>query len=131
MRVRILGTRPAPASIRDLFSRMVRGRAPATIVERREIPYWQERGWTRRGREYEGAYRTPFTSFRGRIEDRRTSSPEFFLFDPSPEIKASGHWCCFTSRGGGWYLVHMARRPKDVSSGIITIERLITEAYQK
>jgi hypothetical protein len=26
--------------------------------------------------------------------------------------------------------VHMARRPKDVSSGTMTIERLITEAYQ-
>jgi len=32
-------------------------------------------------------------------------------------------------RGDGWYLVHMGRQPKDLSSGIITIERLISEAY--
>ena len=46
MRVRDLGSRPAPNAIRELFSRMVRGHAPAIFVRRREIPYWQERGWT-------------------------------------------------------------------------------------
>jgi hypothetical protein len=131
MRVKLLGTRPAPVSIRNLFVRLVRGHGPAITVERREIPYWQERGWTRRGREYEGAYRTRFASFRGRIEEHRSGSIEFFLFNPSAEIKASSHWCCFASRGSGQYVVHMGRRPKDVSSGIITIERRITEAYQK
>ena len=32
--------------------------------------------------------------------------------------------------GEGWYLVHMGQRPRDISSGILTIERLITEAYE-
>ena len=47
------------------------------------------------------------------------------------EIRSHSHWICFTSRGSDWYAVHMARRPKDVSSGIITIEQLIREAYER
>src|ERR1700730_14350941 len=45
MRIKDLGTRPAPASLRNLFSRVVRGQAPVTQVQRRQIPYWQERSW--------------------------------------------------------------------------------------
>lgn len=130
MRVKYLGTRPAPGSIRDLFSRMVRGHGPAIAVERREIPYWEEHGWTRHGRTYTGSYQTPYATFQGRIEEGWSGGLTFFLFNPSQEIKNASHWCCFAHRGKEWYLVHMARRPRDVSSGIITIERLITEAYE-
>jgi hypothetical protein len=28
-------------------------------------------------------------------------------------------------------MVHMAKLPRDVSSGVLTIERLITEAYEQ
>ena len=38
MRVKDLGTRPAPLSIREAFSRIVRGHAPAITVQRRELP---------------------------------------------------------------------------------------------
>ena len=130
MRVRELGTRPAPVSIREIFSQLVRGHGPAIAVLRREIPYWQERGWTRRGREYTGSYQTPYAAFQGRIEEGWSGHINFFLYRPSPQIQNCSHWCCFAPFGNEWYLVHMARRPKDVSSGIITIERLITEAYQ-
>ena len=108
---------------------MVRGRGPAILVQRREIPYWRERGWTRDGSKYTGSYQTPYGAFQGWIEERWSGSINFFLYRPSAEIQRHSHWVCFTARGDDWYLVHMARRPKDVSSGIITIERLITEAY--
>ena len=65
MRVKDLGTRPAPASIRELFSRVVRGHAPAIPVHRRQISYWQERGWTQTGSRYTGAYQTPYAAFQG------------------------------------------------------------------
>ena len=130
MRVRVLGIRRAPVSIREIFSRMARWRGPAITVERREIPYWQERGWTRHGDRYTGSYRTPYGTFQGRIEEGRSGSINYFLLSPSREIRNCSHWVCFAPRGGDWYLVHMGRRPKDVSSGIMTIERLITEAYQ-
>ena len=130
MRVKELGTRPAPVSMRKIFSQLVRGHGPLIFVQRREIPYWQERGWTRNGRTYTGSYQTPYAAFQGRIEEEWSGHLNFFLYRPSREIQHCSHWSCFASRGGDWYLVHMARRPKDASSGIITIERLIAEAYE-
>lgn len=130
MRVRELGSRPAPNSIREAISRVVRGHAPLIKVQRREIPYWRERGWTYHERNYTGVYQTPYAAFHGRIEERWSGNINFFIHNPSAEIRRHSHWVCFMPRGSQWYLVHMGRRPKDVSSGIITIERLITEAYE-
>jgi len=130
MRVKDLGTRPAPASLLQVFERMMRGHAPAIPIERRQIPYWQEHGWKRSGNIYEGSYQTPYVAFQGWIEQQRSGYVDFYIYNPSREIRGHSHWTCFQHRGNEWYLVHMARKPKDVSSGIITIERLITEAYQ-
>ncbi len=130
MRIKDLGSRPAPASIRDLLSRVVRGRGPLVSVERRQIPYWQERSWTRNGNTYTGNYQTPHAAFCGHIEEHRGGHIDFYLYKPSDEIRGHSHWSCFQHRSNDWYLVHMSRRPADVSSGIITIERLITDAYQ-
>lgn len=130
MRVRDLGTRPAPASLREMLSRVVRGQAPAIRVQRRQIPYWQERGWTAQGNRYTGSYQTPYAAFQGWIEQERSGRINYYLYNPSDEIRRHGHWTCFQHRGNDWYLVHMAREPTDVSSGIMSIERLITEAYE-
>ncbi len=130
MRVRDLGSRPAPASIRQFFERIVRGRGPAIPVERRQIPYWQERAWTRRGNTYNGSYQTPQGAFWGQISEHRGGHIDFMLYQPSEKIRSCHHWACFQDRGNGWYLIHMAKQPRDVSSGILTIERLITEAYE-
>ena len=131
MRIRHLGTRPAPASLRNLFSRVVRGQAPAIPVARREIPYWQERGWTLEGKAYAGNYQTAHAAFQGWIEPEHSGHLNFFLHNPSCEIRRHSHWTCFQHRGNDWYLVHMGRQPKDVSSGVMTIERLIKEAYEQ
>jgi len=131
MRVKELGTRHAPSAIREMFSRVVRGHGPSISVVRREIPYWRERGWTRDGNNYTGWYQTPDAAFHGWIEDSWSGNINFFLYNPSAQIRRHSHWSCFAPRDGEWYLVHMARRPKDVSSGILTIERLIREAYQQ
>jgi hypothetical protein len=129
MDIKDLGTRPVPASLRDLIARVVRGQGPATIVQRRQIPYWQERGWVRQGNVYTGSYQIPRGAFHGRIMQERTHI-DFLLYHPSDEIRRHSHWTCFQHRGNDWYLIHMGKEPKDVSSGIITIERLITEAHQ-
>ena len=131
MRVKDLGTRTAPASIRELLSRVVRGQTPAIPVRRREIPYWQEHGWNRQANVYTGSYHTPYAAFQGWIEQERSGHIHFCLYNPSDEIRRHSHWTCFQHRGNDWYLIHMGRQPKDVSSGIITIERLITEAYEQ
>ena len=131
MRIKDLGTRPAPASLRDIISRWARGHAPATPVQRRELPYWQEHGWIQENNTYTGNYQTPYASFQGWIEQERSGQINFFLYNPSAEIRSHSHWTCFQHRGQDWYLIHMGRQPRDVSSGIITIERLITEAYEQ
>ena len=130
MRVREMGTRPAPASIRDLFSRVVRGRGPTIPVQRRQIPYWQEHGWTRQRDMYSGSYQTPYSAFWGQIIEHRGGHIDFLLYNPSQEIRGHSHWTCFQHRGNDWYLIHMSREPKDISSGIITIEKLIKEAFE-
>jgi hypothetical protein len=131
MGVKNLGTRRAPASLLQKFERVMRGHAPAIPIERRQIPYWQEHGWKRSGNVYEGAYQTRYAAFQGWIEQQRSGDIDFFLYNPSGEIRSHSHWTCFQHRGNDWYLVHMGKKPKDVSSGIITIERLITEAYER
>jgi hypothetical protein len=108
-----------------------RGHAPAIPIQRRQIPYWQERGWKHDGKAYEGAYQTPYAAFRGHIEQERSGHIHFFLYNPSREIREHSHWTCFQHRGNDWYLIHMGKQPKDVSSGILTIERLITEAHEQ
>jgi hypothetical protein len=114
-----------------MFLRTIRGQGPATPVQRREMPVWQERGWTRQENVYSGNYQTRFGAFQGWIEQERSGHISFYLYAPSPEIQRHSHWTCFQHRGNDWYLIHMARQPHDVSSGIITIEKLITEAYQQ
>ncbi len=128
--IKDLGTRPAPVSLRDLIAKVVRGQGPAIAVERRQIPYWQERRWRRNGNVYEGSYQTPYAAFQGWIEQEQSGHINFYLYNPSQQIRGHSHWTCFQHRGNDWYLIHMARQPKDVGSGILTIERLITEAYE-
>ena len=130
MRIKDLGTRAASASLLEMFQRVKRGHAPAIPVERRQIPYWQERGWSQQENAYSGSYQTPYAAFQGWIEQEQSGHINFYLYNPSQQIRGCGHWSCFQHRGNDWYLVHMARQPKDVGSGILTIERLITEAYE-
>jgi hypothetical protein len=129
--IRDLGTRPVPASLRDLLSRFTRGQAPPIQVQRRPIPYWQERGWTQQEENtYTGNYQTAYGAFQGWIEQERSGRLNFYLHNPSQQIRGHSHWTCFQHRNDGWYLIHMGREARDVSSGIMTIERLIAEAYQ-
>lgn len=130
MRVKVTATRPAPLSIRELLTRMVRGQGPLEVVQRRQIPYWQERGWVRDGNRYSGSYQTRYGAFRGSIEQHGNHHFDFFIYDPPDALRRHSHWACFQDRRQGWYLAHMAKRPADVCSGIMTIERLITEAFE-
>ena len=131
MRITDLGSRPAPAFLRDVISRVIRGHAPIVAVQRRQIPYWQERSWTLQGNTYTGNYQTQFDLFWGQIVEHRGGRIDFMLYSPSEEIRRHSHWACFQHRGNDWFAVHMSRQPKDVSSGILAIERLITEAYSQ
>lgn len=130
MKIRDLGNRPASQAIREFLSRMANGHSKPIQIQRQAVPYWQQQGWTHNGQMYEGAYRTPFGAFTGHAVQRSARDIEFAIYQPCEEVLRGGHGSCFQHKGNGWYAVHMARRPADVSSGILTIERLIVEAYE-
>ena len=94
---------------RDSFAGGAGAQPPPFRVERRQIPYWQERGWTQQGNAYTGTYQTPYGAFQGWIEQERSGRINFYLYNPSDEIRSHSHWTCFQHRGNDWYLVHMAK----------------------
>jgi hypothetical protein len=106
------------------------GRRPAPVVGRLQIPYWQERGWKRTGWTYKGNYVTSYGAFTGWISQPGITEIQFYIQHPPACIFDSSHSKCFQSRGQGWFFVHMYRRPQDVSSGIVTIERLLADCYR-
>ena len=130
MKIRDLGNRPASQAIREFFSRVAPRRSKAIQIDRQAVPYWDQQGWIRNGHVYEGSYQTPFGAFRGHAHQRSAREIDFSLYQPSAEILRGSHGSCFQHQGNDWHSVHMARRPADVSSGILTIERLIVEAYE-
>ena len=130
MKVRVLSTKDAPSFLTRLFGQVLRGPAPSVAIRRSQIPYWQEQGWQQDGRTYRGTYKTAYGSFVGRIEQVRPGNFRLHIYEPPREIRNHAHWTCFQNLGNGHYRIHMSQMPSDVSSGILAIERLLTEAFE-
>jgi hypothetical protein len=130
MKVRILSTKESPSLLRRFIGQVLRGPAPTVAIKRSEIPYFQERGWRQEGRTDRGTYKSAYGSFIGRIEQVRPGNFRLYIFDPPPELRDHGHWTCFQLLGDRSYRIHMSRMPHDVSSAILAIERLLTEAFE-
>lgn len=93
-------------------------------------PYWQDAGWVRNGNFYRGCYQTAFGAYEGSIEQRSPSEFAFSILRPPQEVLGSSHGRCFNPRRRGWFEIHMSRRARDISSGIIAVERLIAECFR-
>jgi len=132
MKTRVIGQRPASGELRRMqFARVLRGPGPLVPIKRRELPYWQQQGWWKDGTGYSGRYQTVRGAFLGWIEQNSQNEFDYYIFQPPEELASHSHWTCFQDRGGpGWYYVHMAVPPADLSSGIMAVERILTEAYQ-
>lgn len=96
-------------------------------VERQVQEYWKKQGWTRRNGSYRGYYRTPAKSFKGEIK-KNGRGFEFFIFRLPKAVKSGGHGSCFQHLGGGKYWIHFSKNPRDLSGGIITVERILRES---
>ena len=131
MKINILSTKEAPRFLNRIFGQVSRGPAPSLAIKRSEIPYWRQQGWNQVGRTYHGTYKTPYGSFIGRIEEAGPRNFRLYIFDPPTEIRKHAHWACFQTKGDRSFRIHMSRMPNDVSSGILAIERLLTEAFEK
>jgi len=99
-------------------------------IRRHPLPYWQEAGWSRKGTVYQGNYQTRYGAYQGWIEERSPYQRSFYIFDPPQTVLSSSHGVCFQARDNRWFNIHMSRVPKDVSSGIVAIERLIVECFR-
>src|SRR5579864_2606195 len=95
-------------------------RPSAPIVQRQQLPYWQERGWKRKGWTYKGNYITPYGAYAGCVSQASLTEMQFYIQNPPQCIFSSSHGGCFSPQGyGNWFSIHMSRRPQDVSSGIL------------
>ncbi len=100
------------------------------VVERKEIPYWQERGWKPSDDLFEGYFRTRYGSWRGKAEVSPAGNVKMYICEPPKQLKEHDHWVCFNKRPKGWYFIHTVGRLKDVSAGIMQVEQILNEAFK-
>lgn len=131
MKVKVLSTKEAPSLLGRIMGQVFKRPAQAITVQRRQIPYWEERGWKQEGRTFRGTYQTAYGSFIGRIEQVRQGNYRLYILDPPEVLKKHSHWSCFQPQGDGRnFRIHLSRMPQDASSAILGIERLLTEAFE-
>jgi hypothetical protein len=103
------------------------------IIKRSPKTYLKQQGWRQTslslGSEWQGYYRSPYGSFKGRVGGS-ASYPRFYLYKPPEKLRKHPHWACFSSQGNDWYSVHFKRVPKDLDSGVMAVERIISEAMR-
>jgi hypothetical protein len=104
-----------------------------TIIRRSPKTYLSQQGWRKAflhsGSEWQGYYRTRFGSFKGRVV--ASNPPHFYLYKPPEALKLKHpHRACFSSQGNGWFSVHFRTVPRDIDSGAIAIERILTECMR-
>jgi hypothetical protein len=104
---------------------------PGLTGSNTENPYWIEAGWRKYNGAYEGYYFTRHGRWRGLVQESYSDMYIFYIFDPPKALKESSHWPCFILKGPGKYSIHFSKRPEDLSSGIISIEQLISESFKE
>lgn len=95
-------------------------------------PAWQEKGWKEVSPGiYQGNFKCPFGSFKGRVEFAGQRFRRSFIWGPPAELWRSRHpkAVCFSREGEGKYQVHMYDTPTSVDSAILNIERILNEVF--
>jgi len=96
-----------------------------------EKAYWQKNSWEKQNNEYRGYFKTKYGKWRGLIREVFAGEYVVYIHMPPSILEQSDHWECFMSKGNGLYFVHFSQKPKDVSSAIMAVEKVITEAFEK
>ncbi len=123
-----------PASLRVNSARKTTGNK-ITVVKANPLPYYRERGWTKKGKLIKGYYRTKLGSFMGAIELRPGGEHKFFIYHPPEAVLSGPHSACFNKAGktenGYKYSIHFRVHAKDIDSGIMAVERTIYESLKR
>lgn len=93
------------------------------------IPYWQSNGWVKTKKGYTGYYKTDFGKWWGLVQENYRGNYSFYILDPPDEVTNSEHGPCFFYLGDRAHFIHFSKKPKDVSSGILAIEKVICESF--
>jgi len=101
-----------------------------TLVQRAPTPYWKERGWQQQGPDFVGSFQTRFGSWPGFVKVSPSGRIEVFIRHPPDALQRHPHWPCFRVRNDGWFFIHPTHDVPDVSAGILSAEKTLTEAFQ-
>jgi hypothetical protein len=100
-------------------------------VKASSLPYHVERGWKKNSGIHRGYYRCRLGAFKGEIEERVNGDYKFFIYNPPKEVLTGHHKPCFTDNGNNRYHIHFVIDAKNIDSGVMAVERLLTESFQR
>ena len=102
-----------------------------TAVPRTTAPYWAERGWVRKEGVYSGEFQTPFGHWSGWIFQSPGGRIDTYIATPPCALERHPHWPCFRKQDNGWFFIHPISDVPDVSAAIISVEKTLTEAFNR
>jgi hypothetical protein len=99
------------------------------LVKGKPQPLWKKLGWTEKGSQFRGFYRTRFGSYPG-IVRRKGRQFIFYITDPPPILKIHPKWPCFVycGKGTNMFWINQRKFARDVDGGIMEIQSIIEEA---
>ncbi len=105
------------------------------VVKRAQEPYWQQRGWKqygskKSGSKYYGFYKVGLKEFEGKAEVSPFGRTKLYIKEIPKELEHHEHYPCFMKESNGWYFIHNNDNGNfDLSSGILQVEQILTEAF--
>ena len=98
----------------------------------RTSSYWEDAGWKESDDSLIGHYRASMNRYKGLVELKNSDYEPFvfYIYDPPDELIEGRHSACFHRREPDYlnkYWIHFSVKPRDVDSGIIQVERQLTE----
>ncbi|TVM03339.1 MAG: hypothetical protein CV087_05590 [Candidatus Brocadia sp. WS118] len=103
----------------------------AIDVKANKLPFHRERGWKNNAGIYRGYFRCRFGAFKGEIEERANEEYKFYILNPPTEVLIGAHKACFTSTGNGRFHIHFGINSNNLDSGIMAVERLLSQSLQR
>lgn len=101
------------------------------VVAYKTGPYHILHNWKAYEYGYKGVFHTQFGIWWGAVVKEYNGRFSFYIYEPPlDKIKKHKYGACFSYRGNGWYLFNFIIPPKDISSGILEIENILTESLQ-
>jgi len=100
------------------------------VVERSFISLLNKRNWKKKGRDYNGYYRTPYGAYKGYITRPYDGTAEFIIVNPPECLQLHSKRCCFLPKMKGLVYVHFSSPPKTLDAGIMAIEKILTESHE-